>query len=137
MSTPPPPLQHATLAITEHHGWFAIDVAGRYDLEDAQALIHRVLAEADARQVRRALVDLLQVAGNIPDWERFFLGKETAAVLGASVQLAVVAPAEKINYFWENVAVNRGARVGVFPNRLEAQAWLLRGAPPTGIRRPA
>ncbi len=119
-------------AITDHPGWFAIDVAGRYALDDAQQLIHRILSEAIARKRSRVLVDLLLMEGDIPDWERFFLGVEAAEVLGSAIQIAVAAQGEKINYFWENTAVNRGVRAGVFSNRPQAQAWLLRGAPPPG-----
>ena len=123
-------MQHLQLAITAHHGWFAIVVTGRYDLDDAYALIRQILVESVTRDVRRALVDLTQVEGDIPDWERVLLGKETAELLGTKVQVAAVARAEKINYFWENVAVNRGARVGVFPTHREAEQWLLRGVAP-------
>lgn len=117
-------------AVTDHPGWFAIVVTGRYGLDDMQKLIHRILGEAKARGRSRVLVDLLQMEGDIPDWERFFLGVETAQVLGRAVQIAVAAQGDKINYFWENVAVNRGVRAGVFSNRPQAEAWLLRGAAP-------
>jgi hypothetical protein len=120
----------AITAITDHPGWFAIDVAGRYVLDDAQMLIHRILSEAKARQRSRVLVNLLQMEGDIPDWERFFLGVATAEVLGSAIQIAVVAQGDKINYFWENTAVIRGVRAGVFSNRQSAEAWLLRGTAP-------
>jgi hypothetical protein len=108
-------------------GYFVIDVIGAYDFEDAKALIRLILREAESRRSRCVLVDLMRMGDDIPQWERFLLGKETGDVIGGKVQIAVAAPAEKINYFWEDTAVNRGAHAGVFPGREAALEWLLHG----------
>jgi hypothetical protein len=115
-------------------GYFVIDVIGPYNFADAKELIHLILREAGSRHCRRVLVDLMRMSDDIPQWERFFLGKETGDVIGNKVQIAVAAPAEKINYFWEDTAVNRGAHAGVFPGRELALEWLLHGrrAPRSG-----
>lgn len=45
--------------------------------------------------------------------------------LGNKIKLAVAWPANDINKFFENVAVNRGCRVCVHDNIDAAENWLL------------
>jgi hypothetical protein len=130
-------MKHFFYTIADYSAWFEFKVSGTYEFEDAREFIRLLPRESAARNCQRILVDLLQLQDDIPDWERFFLGKETAEILGPSIQLAIAAPAEKINHFWENTAVNRGANVGVFPTKEHALHWLVRplaarGTPPQG-----
>jgi hypothetical protein len=128
-------MQHLSLKFTDYSAWIEVQVTGAYDFEDAREFIRILPRESQARGCKRVLIDLLLMEDDIPDWERFLLGKETAEIIGASIQLAVAAPAEKINHFWENTAVNRGANVAIFPSKEEALNWLIRalaarGTPP-------
>jgi len=100
------------------------DVVGPWNLPDIFALIDRVREEADAAGLERALVDLREVPGPIPEMERFFAGERVATVLKHRIRLAVIARAEYINHFGENVAVNRGARMAVMSSEEHARAWL-------------
>ena len=104
------------------------DVAGPWNLADIFALIERVRAEADGAGLERALVDMREVPGPIPEMEKFFAGERIAAVLKHRIRLAVVARAEYITHFGENVAVNRGARMAVTSSEEHALAWLETGS---------
>jgi hypothetical protein len=129
-------MKHFSLKITDYSLWFDIEVVGAYDFEDAREFIRMLPGESAARNCRRVLINLLLMENDIPDWERFFLGKETAEIVGPSIQLAVAAPADKINHFWENTAVNRGANVAVFPSKEEALNWLVRPLAARGTTPP-
>jgi hypothetical protein len=115
-----------TLSI-EHQirdGYVRFDVAGSWSLSEIFRLIDLVRKETDAAAVDRALVDLREVPGPIAEMDRFFAGQRVAAVLKNHIRLAVVARAEYINKFGENVAVNRGAQMAVMSSEEHAMTWL-------------
>jgi hypothetical protein len=98
------------------------DVAGKWSLPDVFGLIERVREEADTAGLERALIDMSEVTGPIPNMERFFAGERVAAVVKGRIRLAVVAREEYINRFGENVAINRGARISVLSSEEHARA---------------
>lgn len=110
---------------TKHPGYLRFLLQGPYDLEDFEAAIPYMRDLLVTVDLARALIDLREVEGNMPDFDRFNLGVRIAEVWGSSLKLAGLAPAEKINRFLENTAVNRQARVKVFIREPEALEWLL------------
>lgn len=98
---------------------------GDYSLADGLALFQRVAATARERGARLVLVDLVGLVGDIPDLDRYDLGKEGAEILGHVERLAVVrAPGYRYTGFAVDVARNRGLNIRVFTDRSEAIEWL-------------
>lgn len=62
-----------------------------------------------------------------PVTERYELGEIAAKVWRYDLKVAIVAQADIITGFFENVMVNRGARARVFPDFAEAEQWLMHG----------
>lgn len=114
---------------TREAGYLLIKVTGDYSLTSYMGLIDRVAVASEEAGQTNVLVDITDVAGNPPGVDRLDLGKYAAKVWEHRIRVAVVARAEVIDKFFENVAVNRAVRVVVVPDVRMAQAWLLRETP--------
>jgi hypothetical protein len=95
---------------------------GDYNFDDVQHLAHVIMDECRKRKCKRVLVDITHVEGEVPDADKFYIGRVSVEVL-AGIKIAVVTKKEHINYFYRDTAVNRGKNVEVFPEH-EAVAWL-------------
>jgi len=101
-----------------------LTAVGRYSLADFTALIEALKAQAEQSNCERVLLDIRAISGEVSDMDRFFIGKFAAEQLSHRIKVAAVYHAQKINRFAENVAVNRGARVGAFATEQDALTWL-------------
>lgn len=111
--------------VEEHPGYLRFRMIGTYDFEDFR-LANRAMREACAeRGAAKALIDLVSVRGEVPQFDRYNLGIEFAAVWGHSPKVAILAPVSQVNSFFENTAVNRQARVKVFSDERAALMWLI------------
>jgi hypothetical protein len=113
------------IAVEEHDGYLAFRCSGRYDFEDLHLAVTLMKEACLERKRTRALIDLLAVEGNMPDFDRYSLGIRFAEVWGARLKAAGLAPPQKVNHFLENTAVNRQARLKVFFSEAPALEWLL------------
>jgi hypothetical protein len=77
----------------------------------------------------RILIDASTLSPPRVDFYRFLAGQDLAALFPLPCKVAVVCQAKWITKFAENVAVNRGARVLVCADRVEALGWLLEERP--------
>ena len=93
----------------------------------------RLCVEANARlpelcrahNRRRVLIDITGMDGDIPQLDRFLLGKRVGRLWGRRVKVAILTHPERITRFFENVANNDGANVQVFGDVESARRWLL------------
>jgi len=115
-----------TIEYQEHPGYLHFRILGPYDFEDYQAAIRAMHAACSERAIRKSLIDITPIEGDIPQFDRYNLGIVFAGVWGREPKVAIMVPSAKINRFFENTAVNRQARVKVFPDEPSALVWLLR-----------
>ena len=75
----------------------------------------------------RILLNWAQVSAPHAEFDRYLAGKDIATLCPPPLRVGVHYPAEMINKFAEDTAVNRGAGFFVCGDRAEALAWLLDG----------
>jgi hypothetical protein len=118
------PHQFLTVVV-EGSGFVRISVAGAPTAPRLFNLLQRIVVESESRALSRVLVDATEVTPPTPTAEKFDIGAATARVLAGRVRLAVFALPEHVDHFFETVARNRGADVGVFTDEKTALAWLI------------
>lgn len=118
--------KHIQIVTTISQNYLRFEIQGRYDFGEFQQMVSDMKQACVAQGVKSALIDLLSLQGDIPQFERFTLGKLWAEVWGGALKAAILAPMEKVNRFFENTAVNRQARVQVFFEEKPALEWLLK-----------
>jgi hypothetical protein len=90
------------------------------------ALLEGIGTTARARGARRILLDLVGVTGDLPDLDRYDLGKEAAALLAHIERLAVIRRADlRYTGFAFDVAQNRGLDARGFIDPKQAEVWLV------------
>ena len=97
------------------------DYAGADDMIAGMQLIIERCREA---RRWRVLIDVTGLRGEIPQLDRFLLGKRAARMWGQRMRVAIFTRSQETNRFFENVATNDGANVHVFRDRAAAEAWL-------------
>jgi len=102
-----------------------VRASGAYALKEMLAVLEGMGATARARGARRILLDVSKVSGDLPDLDRYDLGKGAAALLAHIERLAVVRRADlRYTGFAFDVAQNRGLDARGFIDPKEAEAWL-------------
>lgn len=114
------------ISTSEHAGYLRFRVQGPYYFEDFRLAVTSMRDACAQTGTRCALIDLRDVDGNMPDFDRFQIGQHFAETWGGGIKAAGLAPAEKINRFLENTAVNRQARLQIFTEEKDALEWLLK-----------
>ena len=83
-----------------------VTLQGSYSLTSLADNIREIWKRVRTTESKRVLINLTEVTGNIPNWDRYQLGTLMAAESSAPVRLAAVYRTEDINYFAETVAVH-------------------------------
>lgn len=112
------------IAVEAHDGYLAFRITGAYDYDDFHLAVQLMKDVCVELEREKAIIDLLEVEGNMPDFDRHALGIRFAEVWGARMKAAGLAPPQKVNHFLENTAVNRQARLKVFFSEAPALEWL-------------
>lgn len=112
------------IVVEEHDGYLAFRLTGDYDYDDLHLAVKLMKDACLDREREKAIIDLLAVEGNMPDFDRHSLGIRFAEVWGPRMKAAGLAPPPKVNHFLENTAVNRQARLKVFFTEATALEWL-------------
>ena len=107
-------------------GYLLARTIGAFALPAMLATFEKIAAEARARGVRRVLIDSASMSGEIPELDRYDLGKRAAETFAHVERLAVLR-STGIRYtgFAFDVAQNRGLDARAFVDRAEAERWLL------------
>ena len=112
------------VCVTQGTGYLSLKVTGAYSLSDFQALANRVMVESAKNNLRNILLDIVEVSGNVPTLDRFFLGEYVSRLWQPSLRVAIVYRAKDIDKFFETVAVNRATQTIVLPDLQTAWEWL-------------
>lgn len=115
-----------SIDIQEEGGYLAITLVGEWALGELKDVAVVVAAESKSRGYSCVLVDASGVSESPPELDRFELGKQVASTL-RGIKIAAVYRADYINKLFENTAVNRGASIGIFSDKLAALQWLMEG----------
>jgi len=106
-------------------GILVAGATGSYSLETMLPMLERVAAEARTRGARRVLLDVSQVGGEVPDLDRYEMGKRAAGMFAHIERLGVLRPSHlRYTGFAFVVAQNRGLDARPFLDRAEAERWL-------------
>lgn len=109
-------------------GLLVASATGSYSLEAMLPMLDKVAAEASARGVQRILLDLRDVTGDVPDLDRYELGKHAAKAFAHVDRLGVLRQARlRHTSLAFDVAQNRGLDARAFLDRTEAERWLTSG----------
>jgi len=111
--------------IYEAGSYLLIKAAGQYSLVDLTELLDRTVQEAENRNYAEVLLDLSAVAGTVPILDMLVLGEHCARVWTRTRKLAIVSERGGLDRFFEDVSINRGVLLAVFPNQSAALAWLM------------
>jgi hypothetical protein len=114
--------------VTEGPGFVRITVSGPSTGARLRRLLERVVAEIESRGMARVLIDGREVPPPIPTTDKYDIGVAVARALDARTKLAVLGRPVNIDHFFETVARNRGANVGVFTEEKAALEWLVGSA---------
>ena len=94
-------------------------------MRESLKLFERIAEVAKERGAQRVLIDAIAIDGDMPDLDRYDLGKRAASLLSDIGRIAVVrGPSIRYTGFAFEVAQNRGLDVRSFADRAEAVAWL-------------
>lgn len=105
--------------------YLLIKAAGQYSLVNLTDLLDRTAQEADKRNYGEVLLDLSAVAGPVPVLDMLVIGEHCARVWKRTRKLAIVSAKGGLDRFFEDVSINRGVILAVFPNQAAALAWLM------------
>ena len=120
------PLQSIQLEFKSKSDYLYLTINGEYNKEDFILLPAIVAEESKKENIRKVLINALELNGtDVPIMDRFFIGEETAKVIGNRIKVAVIWPEKDITKFAETVAINRGGFLYVFGNISEGEEWLL------------
>jgi hypothetical protein len=88
-------------------------------------LIDAIRSELDKdKEIKKVLVDLCKVTGDLSTFERHLVGKYLAEKLPYGIRMAVVSSEKHLVGMVENTAVNRGVQIFSTPNKEKAVTWL-------------
>jgi hypothetical protein len=109
----------------EEDNYLLITSKGDYDVDYITANLPKLVDIASSAKRTRILIDAFSIPPPKSEIDRFFLGQAFAAILRPPLRVALLYPAEFINKFMEDTAVNRGAFLFVSGDKDEALRWLL------------
>lgn len=117
----------AFLDVETAEGHLRFRITGDYSFEDLEMMIPAMLGELTRHGHARALVDISDMTGEMPDLDRFTLAETFVRVWGAHRRAAVKVDTvrQRINRLFETVALNRFGQVRVGDRSEELMAWLL------------
>lgn len=110
--------------VTPCHGYMRVDVEGEYEFEVMVDMIKKVHAQRTEKSIKRVLVVLTAMKGTAPTMDVYRFG-EMAAEMTSDARAAAVVNESQHDRFFDDVAFNRGANVGVFTDEEEALRWLM------------
>ena len=109
-----------------NHPYVRLQAEPPWTTENAGRLIELAKEEAKRRGTFLILLDLRSWEQPDSEMVRYDSGVRVAELLNAPYRVAAVSNKESVNYFAENVAVNRGASLKMFADEASALNWLLK-----------
>jgi hypothetical protein len=116
------------LAITQQRGFLHVIVTGQNSVETVGDYVRAIIRECSARQCHRVLVEERLVGPRLGMVDVFTLLSEIIEKFRGEIKsiafVDINAQGDTMR-FAEDVAVNRGAPLRVFPSVAAAEQWLL------------
>lgn len=111
----------------EKSHYIIFDFSEDYDFDYLKEAFFVIQTECEEHQINKVVIDCSKVLNIFnTEMERYFISEEIVKHLGYRIKLAIIGKKDQINYFGENVAVNRGANMKVFSNSDIALEWLFK-----------
>lgn len=107
-----------------YDGYLKIHLSGGNPVPEIPEILTTIKKLSGDNNCTRILVDAFDLP-DIPDMEKYNLGKLGAKMFGNKIKVAMLRKPEHINKLTENVAVNRGGRLNIVSNEDDALHWLL------------
>ena len=99
--------------------------AGERSYNSYLQLIELLISELDKdKEIKKVLVDLTRLTGDLSFFDRHRVGKYLAEKLPRDTRIAVVSSRNSLVRMIENTAINRGVKLFATDDREEAKAWL-------------
>lgn len=108
----------------EHPAYLEFVCSGDHVPSDWEALVDQVLQACQRSGKSSILVDALNIASPMDNMTRYRMGLLVAEKFGPTYKIATLSPRDQINFFWETVAHNRGAKVRTASDRDALVTWL-------------
>jgi hypothetical protein len=105
--------------------YLRVTVTGRSSRGNLFPALQRIVAEVQAREIWRVLVDATGIPLPMTTFEKYDLALEFSRIANPKLKTAIVARTEMVDHFFETVARNRGMGVMVFTQEAPALEWLL------------
>lgn len=115
---------HLQVEIIEHADYLEFVCSGDHVPEDWEELVQLKFNESERTGKSRLLVDVQNLNVPLDNMTRYRVGLLMAEKFGPDIRIAALASPEHINYFWENVAHNRGASAKASTDRQTLIQWL-------------
>lgn len=113
------------MKVIENKGeYIFIDYDEPYTLNNLIALMKEASDFCAAEHSEKLLVSIYNMPGKVSTLDRFELGIQGTLIFRAKIKIALVYRKDELNFFAENVAVNRGMNARIFSDMNEAKNWL-------------
>jgi hypothetical protein len=100
-------------------------LSGAHALPDALAAFQKIAVAAREQKAQRLLLDMVGISGEMPDMDRYELGKEGAEIFCQIDRVGILySTSFRYTGFGVDVANNRGLNVRGFQDPVAAADWL-------------
>jgi len=107
--------------------YLLVAVTGEYSLSGFKELVRRTRFEAREQGIRRLMIDLTRVRGDIERWEGEHLGAYVILSSEHRLKCAIVMTTTDVARAFQNAVRGQDMKPRVFSDRESALEWLLRG----------
>ena len=118
------------VTLEERDGYLRFTVSGLYNFEDFKVLVTAFRDESILAKVGKALLDVRQLQGSVPNIDRYNLGQLFAKTWAEVLKMGIIGRPDHEDPLFENTAVNRYAQVMVNDDERTVLDWLLAPEPP-------
>lgn len=101
-----------------------VDVSGTYTLDNMKEMAKAMKDYCEKVNYSKILVNVTNLTKNVDDMDRYELGVYVAGIFKQQLKLGILQRKDRINYFFETVALNRFTEVKVGDDYDELVTWL-------------
>lgn len=104
-----------------------VEVSGNYSLHGMKKMVTELREHCHKVNCFNVIVNVATLTEAVNDMDRYELGVYVSEIFKQDIRLGVLDRKERINYFFETVAINRFTDVKVSHDIDELIAWLGKG----------
>jgi hypothetical protein len=112
-----------------HNGVLHVRLSGAFPNEvllGKANVFQPLMDQCAAHDCTRAVIDVRDLHAEFGTMGLFRAGEDAVELTRRGLRIALVARADMIDSFFENVVVNRGGRLRIFKNMASARRWVER-----------